>query len=343
MNPPYLCSVDDLPTRRLGCDGPIVSAIGFGCMGLSQGYGGLDRDHAVAVVRHAIDNGITLLDTAMSYGAGDNERLVGKAIAGRRDDVVLASKFGIVRNADGVGLDARPDHVRQFCEASVQRLGTDRLDLYYLHRVDPDVPVEESIGAMAELVVEGKVQFIGVSEVDGPTLERAVATHPISALESEWSLFWRELEDDVIPTARRVGVAIVPYSPLGRGLLSGGIESRATFGAGDFRAGDDRFAGETLDANLALVDVVRSLAADLGATPGQLALAWLLAQGDDVVPIPGTRNPDHVDENVAATTIELSANDLARFDKVVPRGAWVGDRRSFAAYGTRRSARSGSC
>ena len=321
--------------RNLG--GLTTSAIGFGCMGLSQAYGPADDDASVAAIRAALDAGVTLLDTAMSYGAGHNERLVGRAIRGRRDEVVLATKVGIVRGDDGVRLDARPETVRSCCEDSLRRLGVDVIDLYYLHRVDPAVPVAESVGAMAELVTAGKVRHLGLSEVDPAQLAAAVAVHPIAAVEFEWSLAWREPEDDVVPAARAAGAGLVPYSPLGRGLLTGRLPA-GPFAAGDFRAADPRFAGETLDHNLALVAAISTIARRYGVTPGQLALGWLLAQGPDVVPIPGTRNRARVAENAAAAGLALSPADLAELEAAAPRTAWWGDRRSFAAHGTVRSA-----
>jgi aryl-alcohol dehydrogenase-like predicted oxidoreductase len=313
-----------------------TSAIGLGCMGFSQAYGPADDEQSIAAIRDALDAGVALIDTAMSYGGGHNERLVGRAVAGRRDDVVLATKFGIVRGDDGVHLDGRPEHVRGYCEASLERLGVDVIDLYYLHRVDPEVPIAETVGAMAELVAEGKVRHLGVSEVNPDQLERAVATHPIAAVELEWSLSWREPEDDIVPAARRLGVGLVAYSPLGRGLLTGALPT-GTFGPGDFRAGDPRFAGENLDRNLALVAELQRLAAERDATLGQLALAWLTAQGPDVVPIPGSRSRARVAENAQAGDITLDAGDLAALERIAPRDAWQGDRRSFAAHGTERA------
>ena len=304
-------------------------------MGMSQGYGPADDAESISALRHAIDLGITLVDTAMSYGRGHNERLVGQAIAGRRDQVVLATKFGIVRTEDGVRVDGRPDNVRAYCEASLGRLGVDHIDLYYQHRIDPEVPVEETVGAMAELVAEGKVGYLGLSEASPEDLERAAATHPISAVQYEWSMWWREVEDDVVPTARRLGIGLVPYSPLGRGFLTGAALP-GTLGAGDFRAGDPRFQGESLDRNQALLAEVRRLAEEREVTPAQLALAWLLAQGDDVVPIPGTRRAERITENAEAASIELSAADLAQLEAAVPRDAWSGDRHSFAAHRTAR-------
>jgi aryl-alcohol dehydrogenase-like predicted oxidoreductase len=313
----------------------VTSAIGFGCMGLSQAYGPADDDQSVAAIRDALDLGVTMIDTAMSYGQGHNERLVGRAIAGRRDDVVLATKFGIVRGDDGVRLDGRPENVRGYCEASLRRLGVDVIDLYYLHRIDPSVPVAETVGAMAELVTAGKVRHLGLSEAGPAELEQAAGAYEIAAVEFEWSLSWREPEDDVIPAARRLGVGLVPYSPLGRGMLTGAMRG-GPFPAGDFRAADPRFAGENLTRNLGLVQALATLAAERGATPGQLALAWLLAQGPDVVPIPGTRNRSRVAENAGAADVVLTAADVAALEAVAPRDAWRGDRRSFASFGTAR-------
>jgi aryl-alcohol dehydrogenase-like predicted oxidoreductase len=323
-----------MKTQQLG--GLTTSAVGLGCMGFSQAYGPADDDRSVAAIRDALDAGITLVDTAMSYGGGHNESLVGRAVAGRRDEVVLATKFGIVRGDDGVRLDGQPAHVRGYCEASLRRLGTDVIDLFYLHRPDPQVPIAETIGAMALLVTEGKVRHLGVSEVSPSQLADAAAVHPLAAVQVEWSLSWREPEDDVIPAARRLGIGVVAYSPLGRGLLTGALPTGA-FGAGDFRAGDERFTGENLDRNLALVAELQRLAAARGATLGQLALAWLIARGPDVVPIPGSRSRTRVAENAAAGELALTADDLAALERVAPRDAWQGDRRSFAARGTRRS------
>jgi aryl-alcohol dehydrogenase-like predicted oxidoreductase len=320
--------------RKLG--GLECSAVGFGCMGLSQAYGPADEDASVAAIRAAVDAGVTLLDTAMSYGSGHNERLVGRAVRGIRDRVVLATKFGIVRGDDGPRLDAHPSRVRQYCEDSLRRLGAEVIDLYYLHRVDPAVPIAETVGAMAALVAGGKVRFLGLSEVSPVQIAEAAAVHPIAAVEFEWSLSWREPEDDVVPAARAAGAGLVPYSPLGRGLLTGKLPT-GPFEAGDFRASDPRFSGAALEGNLALVGEMNRIAARLGIGTGQLALAWLLAQGPDVVPIPGTRNQARVLENAAAAGVTLSADDLAALEKVAPRSAWQGDRRSFAAHGTSRS------
>ncbi|MGC4749143.1 aldo/keto reductase [Micromonospora sp. DT201] len=322
--------------RILGTAGVTTSAIGLGCMGFSQAYGPADDDESLTVLHDALDTGITMIDTAMSYGRGHNERLVARAIAGRRDDVVLATKFGIVRDADGVRLDGRPENVRGYCDASLERLGVDTIDLYYLHRVDPEVPVTETIGAMGELVTAGKVRHLGVSEVNPAQLEQAATVHPIAAVQFEWSLAWREPEDDVVPAARQLGVGLVPYSPLGRGLLTGAL-SAGPFPEGDFRRTDPRFAAQNLASNLNLVQTLTKLADEHGVTPGQLALAWLLAQGPDVVPIPGTRSRARLAENAAAADVQLSEQDLAALDLAVPRESWQGDRTSFAAHGTTRA------
>jgi aryl-alcohol dehydrogenase-like predicted oxidoreductase len=327
--------------RHLGPTGLTTSALGLGCMGFSQAYGPADDAESTAVIRDALDLGITLIDTAMSYGQGHNERLVGRAIADRRDDVVLATKFGIVRGPDGVGLDGRPEHVRGYCEASLDRLGVDTIDLFYLHRVDPQVPIAETVGAMADLVADGKVRHLGLSEVNPGQLAQAAAVHPIAAVQFEWSLSWREPEDDVVPAARRLGVGLVPYSPLGRGLLTGALPT-GPFPDGDFRGTDPRFAHENLQRNLALVQALATLSEEHHVTTGQLALAWLLAQGEDVVPIPGTRSRSRIAENAAAGQLRLSHDDLAALERVAPRQAWHGDRRSFAAHGTTRSGSSAS-
>ncbi|GGM88984.1 oxidoreductase [Thermopolyspora flexuosa] len=319
----------NIGTRTLGKASPLtVSTLGLGCMGMSAFYGAADEDTAIAVIHRALDLGVTFLDTADSYGPFTNERLVGKAIAGRRDEVVLATKFGRVQRPDGsVVIDGHPEYVRAACDASLQRLGVDHIDLYYQHRVDKTVPIEETVGAMAELVQAGKVRHIGLSEASAATIRRAHAVHPITALQTEYSLFTRDLEDEILPTLRELGIGLVPYSPLGRGLLTGRLEV-------DRLPPDDvrrtsffpRFQGEALDANLALVAKVRELAEAKGVTPGQLALAWVLAQGDDIVPIPGTKRVTYLEENVAAASITLTEEDLAALEQAVPRGAVVGDR-----------------
>jgi aryl-alcohol dehydrogenase-like predicted oxidoreductase len=313
------------------------SAIGLGCMGLSQGYGPADDDESIRTVRRGLELGITLFDTAMSYRSGHNEELLGRALAGHRDEVRIATKFGIVRDREGTRLDGRPEHVRDYCEASLTRLGVETIDLYYLHRIDPGVPVAETVGAMAELVAEGKVRQLGLSEADAGQLEQAVAVHPITAVQFEWSLLWREAEDDVVPAARRLGIGLVCYSPLGRGLLSGALPA-GPFTEGDFRRDDPRFGRETLAHNLTRVRALATMAEEHGLNPAQLALAWLLAQGPDVVPIPGTRNRERLEQNAAAVEVTLSPADLARIERIAGRDAWAGDRLSFAAPHTVRSA-----
>jgi aryl-alcohol dehydrogenase-like predicted oxidoreductase len=327
--------LDVMQRRQLGGAGFATSALGLGCMGLSQGYGPADDEESIRAIHRAIELGVSMLDTAMSYGQGHNERLLGRALAGRAGHVQVATKFGIVRDGNGVHLDGRPEHVRGYCETSLARLGVDVIDLYYLHRVDPEVPVAETIGAMAQLVSEGKVRHLGVSEVTVSQLEQATAVHPISAVEFEWSLLWREPEDDIVPAARRLGVGIVPYSPLGRGLLTAAL-SRADMDTSDFRRTDPRFHGAELDHNLAHVGELQRIAGGLGLTPGQLALAWLLAQGPDVVPIPGSRRLARIEQNAAAADVVLTGDDLRGIEQAVPRAAWAGDRRSFAAAGTTR-------
>ncbi|RGC66842.1 General stress protein 69 [Micromonospora sp. MW-13] len=328
------------PARPLGGSGLAVFPVGLGCMGMSQDYGPADDNESLATVRHALDLGVTLIDTSMSYGAGDNERLVGQAIAGRRDEVVLATKFGILREErDGPArVSARPEDVARFCEASLSRLNVEHIDLYYLHRVDPDVPIEETVGAMGELVSKGKVRYLGVSEIGPEDLKRAAATHPIAALQYEWSLWWRDPEDDVVPAARELGIGLVPYSPLGRGFLTGNDLRAADLTAGDDRHLDPRLHGEHLERNRAALADMRELAAESGVTPAQLALAWLLAQGDDIVPIPGTRSRNRVAENVRAAALSLSDTDLARLEAVASRSAWSGDRQTFAPHRTSRRA-----
>jgi aryl-alcohol dehydrogenase-like predicted oxidoreductase len=327
-------------TRTLGTQGLQVSAIGLGCMGMSQSYGPADRDESVATIHRALDTGVTLLDTANVYGAGHNEHVVGRAMAGRRDEVVLATKFGLSPGADGaLAVDGHPAYVHRCCDESLERLGVDHIDLYYQHRVDTTVPIEDTVGAMAELVAAGKVRFLGLSEASSDSLERASATHPIAALQSEWSLWTRDLEDDVLGTARRLGIGLVPFSPLGRGFLTGAITSPDDFGPDDFRRNHPRFQGENFAANLAVVGEVRRLAEAKGCTAGQLALAWLLAQGPDVVPIPGTKRRTYLDENVGAVDVELTADDLAGLEAVAPTGAFAGARYArpnpnFGTYGT---------
>ncbi len=295
---------------------------------MSEFYGKLDDDESIATIHRALDLGVTFLDTSDMYGPYLNEQLVGRAIAGRRDEVVLATKFGISRGPDPADRTVRgdPAYVRQACDASLARLGVDHIDLYYQHRTDGKVPIEETVGAMAELVAAGKVGYLGLSEALPDTMRRACAVHPIAALQSEWSLWSRDLEGSVIDTARQLGIGIVAYSPLGRGFLTGQITSPEDFPDGDFRAHLPRFTGENFAHNIELVDRVRSLAAELGCTPGQLALAWVLSRGEDVVPIPGTKRRAYLEENVAAIDVVLSEGDLASIESVFPAGAGAGDR-----------------
>jgi aryl-alcohol dehydrogenase-like predicted oxidoreductase len=318
-------------TRNLG-DGLVVSTLGLGCMGMSQSYGAADRDESLATIARSLDLGITFLDTSDVYGSGHNEELVGEAIAGRRDEVQLATKFSLTHTPDGVRIDGRPENVRACAEASLRRLKVDVIDLYYQHRVDPEVPIEDTVGAMAELVEQGKVRHLGLSEASAESIRRAAAVHPIAALQSEWSLWTRDLEGEVLGVAREHGIGIVPFSPLGRGFLTGAITSPADFGDDDFRRNQPRFQGEAFQANLRLVDAVREIAAEKGVTAGQLALAWVLAQGEDVVPIPGTKRRSYLEENAGAAAVELSADDLARLDAIAPPGVAVGGRYPNAAY-----------
>ena len=316
-------------TRNLGGQGLTASVQGLGCMGMSEFYGVGDRDESVATIHRALDLGVNFLDTADIYGPHTNEELVGSAIKGRRDEVVLATKFGIVRDPDDPsrrGVNGRPEYVRSSIDGSLQRLGLDHVDLYYQHRVDTTVPIEETVGAMAELVQVGKVRFLGLSEAGPETIRRAHAVHPISALQSEWSLWSRDLEDGVVPVARELGIGIVAYSPLGRGFLTGQIKSPNDFDDDDFRQHQPRFQGENFAKNLELVEAVRALAEEKGITAGQLALAWVHGQGDDVFPIPGTKRRTYLEENVAAADVELSDDDLRRLDEILPPGAAAGDR-----------------
>ncbi|MEO7448001.1 MAG: aldo/keto reductase [Humibacillus sp.] len=320
-----------LATRTLGTSSPLtVSMLGLGCMGMSEFYGTGDEAEALSTIRRALDLGVSFLDTADMYGPFTNERLVGTAIAGRRDEVVLATKFGNERAEDGtrLGINGRPDYVHRAADASLQRLGVDHLDLYYQHRVDKTVPIEETVGAMAELVTAGKVRHLGLSEASVDTIRRAHAVHPITALQTEYSLFTRHVEDEILPTLRELGIGLVPYSPLGRGILTGAITAESDLEAGDSRrtAFFPRFQGEALESNLALVAKVRELAEAKGATPGQLALAWVLAQGGDVVPIPGTKRVRYLEENVAAAGVTLDEADLTALAEAVPRDAVAGDR-----------------
>jgi aryl-alcohol dehydrogenase-like predicted oxidoreductase len=300
-----------------------VSAIGLGCMGMSEFYGPSDEDKSLATINRALDLGMTFLDTSDMYGSGHNEHLVSRAIAGRRDEVQLATKFAIRREGGQRRIDNSPEWIREACEGSLRRLGVERIDLYYMHRRNPEVPIEESVGAMAELVAEGKVAHLGLSEVNAETLRAANAVHPIAVLQSEWSLFTRELEHEIVPTARELGVGIVPYSPLGRGELTGSVDMSAD---DDFRRSSPRFQEGNRERNLERVERAREIAEQVGCTPAQLALAWLLHQGDDVAPIPGTRRPRRVEENAAAADIELADEQLSALDQAFPPGATAGDR-----------------
>jgi aryl-alcohol dehydrogenase-like predicted oxidoreductase len=315
--------------RTLGTQGLTVSAQGLGCMGMSEFYGSADEGEATATIHRALELGVTLLDTSDAYGPYTNEQLVGGAIADRRDEVVLATKFGIVRDPNeprARGVNGRPEYVLNACDASLRRLGLEHIDLYYQHRVDPDVPIEETVGAMAELIDAGKVRFLGLSEASPETIRRAHAAHPISALQSEYSLWTRDPEDEVLPTLRELGIGLVAYSPLGRGFLTGQIRSPDDLAADDFRRYTPRFIGENFERNLKLVDRIKEIAAEQDCSPGQLALAWVMARGDDVVPIPGTKRRSYLQENVEATEISLSQEDLARIDEAAPAGSTAGDR-----------------
>jgi len=324
-----------MQTRTLGKNGPQVSALGLGCMGMSDFYGHRDDAESVATIRHALDRGLGLLDTADMYGPHLNEELVGKAIQGRREQAFVATKFGIVRDPaqpQARGVNGRPEYVRASCEGSLKRLGIETIDLYYQHRVDPSVPIEETVGAMAELVRAGKVRHLGLSEASAATLERASKVHPIAALQSEFSLWTRDPEHNgVLDACRRLGISLVAYSPLGRGFLTGAIRSPDDFDAGDYRRSSPRFQGDNFARNLALVDKVKALAADKGCSPAQLALAWVLAQGKDVLAIPGTKKRSRLDENLGALDVVLSPDDLAAIDAVFPPEAVAGARYAAAS------------
>jgi aryl-alcohol dehydrogenase-like predicted oxidoreductase len=325
-----------MKTRKLGRSGPEVSAIGLGCMGMAAFYGqASDEGQATAVIHRALDLGVTFFDTAEMYGPHVNEIQVGKALAGRRDEAFIATKFGIGYNADRTKLtvDGSPANARRAIEGSLKRLGVDHVDLYYLHRVDPDTPIEETVGAMGQLVTEGKVRFLGLSEAAPDTLRRGHATHPITALQTEYSLWSRDPEDELLATCEDLGIGFVPYSPLGRGFLSGEIKSLDDLAPDDFRRSNPRFQGENFQKNLDLVSAVTEVAADKGVTAAQLALAWVLAQGDHLVPIPGTRRIRTLEENVAAVDLTLTPEDLARIEAVFPKGAAFGHRYAEAARG----------
>jgi aryl-alcohol dehydrogenase-like predicted oxidoreductase len=314
--------------RKLGKEGLEVSAEGLGCMGMSEFYGQSDEGEAIATIHRALELGVNFLDTADMYGPFTNEKLVGRAIADRRDQVVLATKFGNQRGEDGsfLGISGTPDYVRSACDASLERLGVDTIDLYYQHRVDQTVPIEETVGAMAELVEQGKVRYLGLSEAAPDTVRRANAVHPISALQTEYSLWTRDPEAEILPTVRELGIGFVPYSPLGRGFLTRRFQTPEDLPEGDFRRNNPRFQGENFKRNMELVDRVEEIAREKGVKPGQLALAWVLAQGEDIAPIPGTKRREYLEENVAAVEVELTEDDLRRIDEAAPVGAAAGDR-----------------
>jgi aryl-alcohol dehydrogenase-like predicted oxidoreductase len=314
--------------RSLGSQGLVVSELGLGCMGMSEFYGTGDEDESIATIHRAIERGVTFLDTADMYGPFTNERLVGRAIADRRDQVTLATKFGNERAEDGtrLGVNGRPEYVRKACDASLERLEVEHIDLYYQHRVDPDTPVEETWGAMKELVESGKVRYLGISEAAPETIRRAHEIHPITALQTEYSLWSRDVEDEILPTVRELGIGFVAYSPLGRGFLTGQIQRFEDLPEGDFRRSSPRFQGENFQKNLELVDRVKEIANEKGVAASQLALAWLLHQGEDIVPIPGTKRRKYLEENVAAVEITLTDEDLGRIEEAAPKGAASGER-----------------
>lgn len=316
-----------LTKRKLGSQGLEVSALGLGCMGMSQSYGVPDDRESIATLHRAIELGVTFFDTAEAYGPFTNEELLGRALKGRRDGIVIATKFGFRFQGEQIsGVDSRPEHIKQVADASLRRLGTDRIDLFYQHRVDPDVPIEEVVGAMADLVNAGKVLYLGLSEAGEETIRRAHRVHPITALQSEYSLWERNLEQGIIPLLRELGIGLVPFSPLGRGFLTGTAKRAEDYPEGDYRRGDPRFQGENFDANVRAASVVQELARKKGATPGQVALAWLLQKGRDIVPIPGTKRRRYLEENVGAADLTLSPAELSRLDEALPPEAVAGPR-----------------
>lgn len=316
--------------RKLGNQGLTVSELGLGCMGMSEFYGKGDEAESIATIHRALELGLTFFDTADMYGRGANEELVSRAIAQHREQVVIATKFGIQRGEDNSfrGISGSPKYVRSACEASLKRLNTDYIDLYYQHRVDPKVPIEDTVGAMAELVQQGKVRYIGLSEASAATIRRAANVHPISALQSEYSLWSRDIEDDIIPTIQELGIGLVAYSPLGRGFLSGTVTNLDDLAPDDYRRNSPRFQGENFNKNLQLVEQVKEIATEKGVTPGQLALAWLLAKSNEIVPIPGTKRRTYLEENVATTKIELTTSELQSLEAVAPKSSVMGDRYS---------------
>ncbi len=314
--------------RRLGSEGLVVSELGLGCMGMSEFYGTSEKDESVSTIQRAIDLGVTLLDTADMYGPFTNERLVGEAIKGRRNEVTIATKFGIQREEDGtmVGVNGKPEYVKSACDASLKRLSVDHIDLYYQHRVDLETPIEETVGAMKELVEAGKVRYLGLSEAAPETIRCAYGVHPISVLQTEYSLWSRDVEDEILPTVRELGIGFVAYSPLGRGFLTGQIYRFEDLPEDDYRRQSPRFQGENFDRNLELVERVNEIAAEKGVTAGQLALAWLLHQGDDILPIPGTKRREYLEENVGAADVELNDEDLRRIEEVAPKDVAASER-----------------
>jgi aryl-alcohol dehydrogenase-like predicted oxidoreductase len=314
--------------RKLGAQGLVVSAIGLGCMGMSEFYGTTDEEESIATINRALDLGVSFLDTSDMYGPYTNEKLIGKVISTRRDEVVLATKFGIRRGEDPMQrwIDGRPEYVREACDGSLKRLGVDHIDLYYQHRVDPNVPIEDTVGAMADLVKEGKVLYLGLSEAAPQTIRRAHAVHPISALQTEYSLWSRDPEEEILPTVRELRIGFVPYSPLGRGFLTGQIKSFDDLAADDYRRYSPRFQGDNFKKNMETVERITEIAKEKSVTAGQLALAWVLAQGDDIVPIPGTKRRKYLEENAAAVSVTLSEEDLRRIEEVAPKGVAAGTR-----------------